>query len=552
MFLCLILLIGKSATGDSGTVDTVTSEIPTIIDFSATNGLESLLTLRQVIKPVISLAGYHDILSLTPFLLESRSLYAAIKSLAPLSFLINNHPLEDYFLQGCFTLTAVPFNFFEAVSYTKNIEGKSGAITFAPKVNRFEKPYSYLYFTMFGTNTIYNVDFARAFTDFSGIYLSGLYSHQYQNYDKTYLRTNGGYANLYFNRFIPLRLDFFLTANGGDTIAKAVLNDVALTLGSSSYKLQLFRNAFKLDNAVDENNFVTYAFNQKVLLSRKNFGHDLTMSMRTSQFQTLNCQPFKHEVVEFNHDAAFKIYHFVIGPRYGISYNARHIVFNAGFRLRYDFASWLGLMTQILYYPRPPDYVAHYGNARFILKPVKIIGNIRLRDERIFHKEFSLVSGSSRLTFFHTHTENPLIYQREGKDEYYVINGSGNNCAGIEGFFDVPLGRFFSLTTSYQYIFINDIPSGFPERVTKFALNWQKTSPRSVLKAFGRLSFVDKRYDLSGHSYQPFFTFSSGLALKFLTLHFGILFDNLLYTQPEDFSEIRRDIGLEIKWEFWD
>jgi len=103
-----------------------------------------------------------------------------------------------------------------------------------------------------------------------------------------------------------------------------------------------------------------------------------------------------------------------------------------------------------------------------------------------------------------------------------------------------------------NYQIYNDFPSAFPDFFTNFTLNWQRKTERSVMNVYTRFNYVNARHYPSGNYYEPFFTISPGLSLKFLTLHLGLIFNNVTDTRPEDFPEIVRNFSMEIKWEFWD
>ncbi|MCX7995233.1 MAG: hypothetical protein N3A65_05640 [candidate division WOR-3 bacterium] len=556
MILCLILLADSLSLSDSCAFDSLKFEqykIPRIIDFLETGALDSILTPRLLVKPAIFLSGFDGVFCYTPYLICTRSFFIDVKGHEPFAFHINSHAIDDYFRRDL-NLVTLPLNFFESIALVRKFTGLGiNRIEFKTRVNTYERPYSHLYFTLLGERTIYNIDFTRSFNEYTGIYTSGFYSREYKNYDDSYLKTNGGFLNFYFSRFLPLKFDVLFTNASYDTIINNLnFSDIAITVGDKFYKLLLFRNNLKISAAINENNFITYGTAQKFLFHLKNFENNIDIIIKSSRFQTPYFDPFRNEIFEFNHNITSNFRQFIAGTDYRVYYDNKRIYFEPGLRFGYKIKDSLIISAQLLSFYRKPDYISRYGNSHFVDAVIRIMGNTDIKGEKVLHKSVNLGYKKSLITLYHATIKNQIVYQREGNNINYVVNIPENEIAWIEGFFDIPLLYNFSVMSGLNNILMVNIPEGFPEFIFKIGLNWQRETTRSFLNVFCRFNFLGERYDLTGDFYKPFHTISAGFTLRFLTLNLGFIFDNILDNGAEDFPDSSRNLGFEVKWEFWD
>ncbi len=522
--------------------------IPEIISFSTTGILDSALNQIRVIEPDIFLSGFSDLFRNSPYIMKEKGYIVNLLSLYPFTVLINSHYLDQYFSKG-FNFTVFPYNFIKSVVFIKKyINSGVNSIDLNTKFNNYDQPYSYLYFTLFGPNTIYNMDFTRALTNSAGFYLGGLYSRHYRNAEKLYLRTNAGYANFYYNHFMPMRLDIVITGNSYDTIINLDFSDITLTAGEDFYKFIFFRTASKINNKERENQFLTYGTQHKFLFYLGNLENTFEIDVLTSQFKP---GKYKNNKVDFSQNTNCKFNKIIAGIGYRVDYGSDKIYFEPEARLNFEILNKAKIFARSGLFNRRPDFIAHYGNYEFVDRNLIIKGNPDIKAETYFHREIGVVFRNSEINLYNANIKNQIIYQTTGNDSCSVVNVD-NKITGIEGILISPVIKGFSATGVCNYQIYNDFPSAFPDFFTNFTLNWKRKTERSVMNVYTRFNYVNARHCPSGNYYEPFFTISPGLSLKFLTLHLGLIFDNVTDTRPEDFPEIVRNFSMEIKWEFWD
>ncbi len=555
VFFWFLIITTSNIEPDSVKIDSIKVrhyEIPGIVDFGFNGRIDSSLNQTRVIEPVIFLSGYYDAFFFTPYLLNDRGHKLEIKSFNPFCVLINSHSLDDYFIQN-FNLSVLPINLLKSLLINSRYTGNGiNSIDFKIKVNNYDMPYSYLYFTLLGYNTIYNLDFTRAVSDYAGFYFSGLYSNQYKNQDGIYLKTTAGCANFYFNKFIPMRLDVIYTMNSYDTVANTDFNDIAFVMGNRLYQILLFRTGFKVYNTKGENDYVTYGTNQTGIFYVGNFENIFGVNAIISKFKSTQPAEFKNDGVEFKHTVNYNYMNLTAGTGYVIDYMRDKIYFEPMARFKYEFSKHFGLSGRTGLFYKRADHIALYGNKGFVDEIVNINGDPEIKDEVIFHKEGGIFFKNSLINIYHSVIDNQIVYQPEGNDDYFAINIGKNIITGIEGIFCFPLVKNFSLMGVFNSILIADIPEGIPELFLRTGLNWQKKTERSMMEIFARFNFIGDRSDISGNSHKSFYTTSLGLNIKFITLNLSIIFDNPMDIRPDDYPEMSRNFGMEVKWEFWD
>ncbi|MEO0106614.1 MAG: hypothetical protein ABIL46_04720 [candidate division WOR-3 bacterium] len=550
MFLCLFFLITNGVDSDTTTIDSLQKmryEIPKIVDFSTTGTLDSSLNQTRVIEPVIFLSGFYDIFQHIPYLLIERVYMSNLLSPYPSTIFINSHYLDNYFLN--FNFITFPVNFIKSFTLNKKytISGVN-IIDINTKFNSYDQPYSCLYFTLFGLNTIYNIDFTRAITNSTGFYLGGHYARQYKSLERLYLSTKGGYANIYYNQFMPMRLDIILADNSYDTIINFDFSDIALTGGKDFYKFLIFRTAIKLCDTVDENQFLTYGTQHKILFYLAGFENIFEICALENQF---NPAKFKNNSIVFTQNTNYKFRNVIAGVGYDIDYGANKIYLEPAARLGFQILSDAEIFVRSGLFNRGADFVARYGNEKFIHRFVNIKGNPEIKDEAHFHREIGIVLKNSVINLYNSRIKNQIIYQLEGTGSYSAVN-IDNTITGIEGLFVFPTIKGFSATGVCNYLLYSDFPLEIPDLFVKLVLNWQRKTMRSEVNIFTRFNFIDKRYDASGNSYEAFYTISPGLTIEFLTFNLSVIIENVTDTRAGDFPNMVRNFGMEIKWEFWD
>lgn len=555
----LFILAGNEIAQDSIVVDSVKKyEIPAVVNFSQADVFDSSLKQTRVIEPVLFFTGFKEVINLTPYLIKDQGYSLDIIAPYPLEMFLHSHSLNNYFTES-FNLVLLPINFLKTARLNNGSGKDFQRLEIDTKVNTYEKPYSYLYFTMFGSNTIYNLDFTRAITNDIGFYLSGLYSREYKDYDQLYLRTNGGYANIYYNQFIPARLDVIFTDNDYGTLWSIDFSDITLTAGNELYKFALFRTANgteyldTLNNIRYQNHLTTYGTNHQMLFSYKNieniFGFNATMNRFEYGFNS-----FKNDNdLEFYQGVNYSLNRFCAGLGYSVNYKLdKNLYFNPGGEIKYDIFDNMRIFGGLSLFHRRANFIAYYGNENLAIKDFNIMGNPDIKDEKYFRKEVGLQIKKLSFNFYHCAISNPISYRRDSANYYSAVNFEKGEIAGLKLFYDIPLGRYFSCAGAFNYLLNNEPSSTFPRTNAKLYLNWQRKTERSVICLFTKFNYVSDRYDLAENHYGQFWTIAPGLTIKFLTLKLSMMIDNILDQKPADFPDVERAFNLEIKWEFWD
>ncbi|UCF70916.1 MAG: TonB-dependent receptor [candidate division WOR-3 bacterium] len=205
MFLMILFL----ATGDSTVTDTSkTYEIPEIIHpYGETRPAGETTpdyyeyTALDILKefPVVPLAYGFGVMS--KFMNKGRNpAYTRIS--------LNGHPLNTQPF-GYFSLGMLPFHTVEQMSFGRTAAGAEfGSFDFESKINSYELPYSFVQF-MFGSfeSNTYGFDLTRGITDNLGFYMSGSYHKTEGHRENTDAEILSAYSNIYFNLFLPVRLD---------------------------------------------------------------------------------------------------------------------------------------------------------------------------------------------------------------------------------------------------------------------------------------------------------------------------------------------------------
>jgi hypothetical protein len=546
VFLWLFILLTNNDSLNTDSIP-VRDTVPYITNFSKIGLLDTSLYQNQEIR-YSYLKGFSRVMEYTPFLLKDKGYEFELLTPYPVCFLINGHTLDHYFLKD-FNPYLIPLNFIKSVSFIKEYTNSGiGVLDLVTKINNFDQPYSYLYFTLLGPNTIYNIDFTRALTNFSGIYLSGLYSRRYKWSERTYLRTNSGYINIYDNHLIPGRVDMIFSENDYDTLADIEFNDIALTLGDDFYKTAVFRT-YKRDY-IKGDRLITYGVNQKALFIIRGFENVLKLYVLDSNYKTGGLGTFRQRGLSFSHRVNHKFEPLKIGLGYQLEHRSdAGLVFNPQVALTWLIFNEFQISGSFGLFHIMPDFTSRYGSDH---QWEDIIGNPLIKGEEHLQKEFCLHFRNSKLNLYHYNIKNYIFYQMDSAHCYSAINIGEGEIGGVEGFFTTPPFKNLSARAAFNFIAMSDLPLLFPDASMKLELNWERRTVRSVMEFFIRSEFIGPRNDQSGVSYEPFLIASAGGCLRFLTLTLGISFDNIFDTKPVDFPNLNRHFGMEVMWEFWD
>ncbi|MEO0205466.1 MAG: TonB-dependent receptor [candidate division WOR-3 bacterium] len=561
MFFWLLVLLGNGIEQDSVAIDSIQikrSEIPEIIDFGNTGVLDSSLSQTRVIEPVLFLNEFKEFTFFTPYLIRDQGYSLEIKSPHKQKVLLHSHYLDNYFIEN-FNFVSLPVNFLRPLRLRKMTADESiRNLEIDTRVNIYDQPYSCLYFSIFGGNK-YNLDFTRAITNFMGFYLGGLYSRQYKNSDHRYLRTNAGYANFYYNQLIPSRIDIIYTDNNYDNFHNLKFSDITLTTGNDFYKISAFRTAngsTYLDTTSDrslKNQLTTYGANQRIMFSLRGCENIIGLDASTSTFKFDSDNSLSNEQIDFYQKVNYGLNRLTAGLGYRITYETdRSVYFNPDVRLKYSLFDESGVFGRLKRFYDRANFVARFGNENLTEKFINISGNPDIKDEEYLHGEIGVDVKNSVFSFYHSEITNQIVYQEDSSGHFSAVNIEKNNVSGLEGFFEMPIWKWFSIGGTFNYLLKSEIYDLFPKTTLKFWLNAQRKTERSLVCFFTRFNYVSERNDIAGNHYKQYWTMSPGLSIKFITLDLGMILENVLNESAGDFPNMERRFSSEVKWEFWD
>ncbi|MGB9720012.1 MAG: hypothetical protein ACPL28_00825 [bacterium] len=561
MFFWLLIFIGNGIEQDTAPVDSTQIkryEIPEIIDFGKMGMYDSSLNQTRVIEPVLFFNEFKEFAYLTPYLVRDRGYSLEIVSPYQVKMFLHSHYLDNYFLEN-FNFLSLPMNFLKPVKLNKVIadEGVKN-LEIDTKVNTYDQPYSCLYFTLFGESK-YNLDFTRAITNFAGFYLSGLYSRQYKYSDRGHLRTNAGYANFYYNQFIPSRIDLLYTDNSYDTLRNLKFSDITLTMGNDFYRIAAFQTInrseyFDTTSATILNNQLTiYGVNQRIMFSLKGFENIIGLYASTSRFKFDASKPSDDEQMDFYQRLNYGLNRLTAGLGYSITYETdRRVYFNPELKLNYNALNNLEIFGCLKQFHKRANFVARYGNEKLTERLINITGEPGIKDEEHLYKEIGFEIKKSIFSFYHSAITNQIVYERDSADHFSAVNIDNDYLSGFDGFFEMPIWRWFSISGAFNYLLKPEIYTVFPKTTLRLGLSARKKTERSLVWFFTRFDFVSERNDIAGNHYKQYWTISPGLSIRFITLNIGMILENMLDENVADFPNMGRMFGLEVKWEFWD
>ncbi len=545
---------------DSTAIDSAGKyEVPRIISFIKTSSTDSVLGRVEIITPIFFINGFQEITRFTPYIIKERADASYLHTPYPLELKLHCHGLDDYFLNQ-FNLFLLPLHFFSSVKFQRHPRlGSSHSLELLNKVNVYDRPFSSIYFTLLSKNSTYNFDFARALNADIGFYLGGLYSYLYRMSEDNYLRTQAGSANLYYNQFLPSRVDILVLKNDYGTLTSTNFVDLAVTAGLGGYRIMVHHTA-------DYSKYLDTLVNHTYLNDLKSYGIDQCIYfpfMKTENTIGFNVRlsGFKYDTVSVYDNRGLILYHefshthsrFKAGIGYYLGYRVKDNIYfspkaNLSCAISKDFEMFL--LTGLLH--KQADFVSEYGNDNFVYRELKIKGNPDIRDESRFHKEIGLRIKNSSIIFYHLTTAQQIALRRDSADFYSAYNIPENTIYGIEFLAELCPLKGVLLGTASSYLIEPGQFSVFPRENFKFILGWNRITARSVIRMVSYWHYYGKRKDVAGNQHEQVWIISPGISIKFLTLSASMLFDNILDTKLIDFPETRRKFGAEVKWEFWD
>ncbi len=577
----MLILLMKS---DSTSVDTLkTYEIPIIIDFQ--NGLyttaetapafyDRSVTDMLVDFPVVRFSSGTDQLN-----------YITNKGRKPsyTGFYLNGHPLPDN-LTGYFNLTQLPLHFFEKVQVGRSVAGSElSSVNLVSRLNRYEKPYSYVDF-MFGSyqSNRYVLDLTRALTDDLGFYLSGSYYKSDGYRDNGDAERSSVYSNIYYDRFLPMRLDLFYAGNDYGVLGSTVTPvdgrqedrwlDVSGTVGIGRAVMTIFYDYENVNynDTLYEKSLAIRSDHFGTLIARCDTVLDATLDYGLSGFLSA-----------FDGGAAFptSINRFDLWARiqqalgrffwqaggYFESASNHDYFFCPHIEVGVDLWQSVSLNAALSRDARAPTLLEHWAPFDTLNPYFKIAGDSTLMPEYCWAKEIGLRGSNFLLSFYWLDfTDYITAAQFLSWPNLQYINWSSWETSGIEGFISYPIRLYnadssvmtkFEIGLSGNSFFNGDSVPYTPEYNAGAVLSVERATKKLSLGVALSGEFWGTRYDILDEEFDGFNVFSVAGFVKFITLSCVAKINNVLDTEYERipyYPMPTRNFDVSIKWEFWD
>jgi len=591
----LFLMNNDSLPVDSVTVDSLTAdsllvyEVPEIIHFypcdTATPYTIACMTKTNVFTGYDqSLTDYFFITPLTLHIYGIGQLsMIAQRGQNPehTALFLNGHRLSNP-LFGYFNTVVLPVQFFESMSIGGDaMTSSSQSINFTSKINRYDKPFSYVNYTFgnFG-NSMYNIDFTRPITNDIGFYLSALYQKfdGYSEHDD--FQMTSFYTNWYYNQILPTRFDIVYFSNDYglpnspvDTLygrGKETFVDASFVAGLNNHRVAVYYS-------MNENDY-SEPFAHTSLI--KNYGvhtrsnhvvHDFIvrygcMAQRsTIKSDLLGPHNINGCALWLQVEKSFKRFFLTVANRgewisnHDILYLPQ-IIFGLDI---YDSTYVTGAVSRHF---RTPSIVETYESNSIPYPYYPIQGNNDLLPEYYWIQELGIRKKNSFVINFYKYDfTNRIVTQLDDEGFYIPQNIESWQTIGVEGYLEVPFyvrrhGDGNSLTEisagcSGNYLFKGDSLYLVPKDVSSLYLTLRRLTERFSFSALIKERFIGIRHDVSGQTLNSFSLFSIAGTIKFITLSCTLTLDNILdesYDYIPNYSMPPRSFALSIKWEFWD
>lgn len=561
MFILIIsLLTNDSLRADSLVEDTIKiQKSPQTLSSNLTSALDTILYSIKFITPKDYEIWLPEVLLRTGSAINVNGYITEVSSPFKENFLLNGHIIENP-LFGKFNLIQLPNQFFETITIAKDDYGAKGrVINLVSKFPRYTLPFSHIYFTLLSNNAIYNIDFTRPISNNLFFYLSGVYSNIFQPPESLYLKTNGIYANLSYNQFTPINLNFIYTANNYGQGFFLSLCDGSLSLGDKNHRLILYYtlNNYNLKSATDDS-FIDNHMRNLGAVGNSSFKIGIfKLGMEIEWlFTNLNSEIYGNKdiirvILNPNLKGALQKFVFGLSMQNRID-KENSYQFNPGFNLGYEFFDSLFLIGSIQKNTRMPAIFQKLGlpptfGLSFVLNP-----NTSLKPENLFIKEVGIKKKDVFLNYYEMSIDNVISYEKDSSGYYTARNHKNGFVSGLEAYLEVPLISNFLLEISSNYQFKNSSINSIPKANFNIIFLWHRRTDRFSFDFGPQLRYVGERYDLNGREYKPFYTLSAVSAVRFISLSFSAIIDNILSENPVDYSYAGRKFSFVVKWEFWD
>lgn len=579
MFFILILLF----TNDSTSVDTVqTYEIPEIVSF------QDVISVAGEVVPAFYEQSSIDVLSRFPFVPyiygfgQQSAVYGKGRKPQYTRIYLNSRPLHVHPF-GYVSQAQLPLHFFEKMAYGSSITGTElSAVSLESVVNRYDRPYSYAQF-MFGSfgSNVYGMDLTRAITDDLGFYLSGQYYKTDGYRDNTDAQTMSIYSNIYYNRFLPMRLDVFYLNNEygfpGSTQVPAngrqedQILDGSCTIGIDNSAVTLFYDYQNIDyNDTTNGKSLAVRTDQfGVMFARHDTMLGAVVDYGAQGFLTAldggGCLPTRLSKADMWARAKLGSERFFLqaAGRLGMAnYHRTFLCPKAEFGV--NITGSLYLSAAISGDVRPPSDFERWAPFDTLIPYFTVAGNSRLEPEYCWAGEIGLRGNDLLLNFYRLDFTDYIAVRVDSMHHPTYENLHSWETSGLEGFVRYPLRVYnadssamteFVLGGSFNVWIAGDSATNVPFHFAGALVSIRRNTRRFSFGVALRSEYSGITRDLSGTEFAGFNVYSLAGLIKFLSLSCVVRLNNLFdedYAYIPHYPMAPRNYDVSVKWEFWD
>jgi hypothetical protein len=574
---------------DSSKVDSLkTYEIPAIINFRFdSSSIYRTIDIKEEIVPDYFDLHIPDALFETPLLVNESGavqpfmiFYKDQIITFPYIFL-NNHTLYNH-LSGRFDLDRLNVQIIEKIVLSGDQMHTPG-LNITTKINRYDRPFSFVQYTtgQYGSN-LYSADLSRPLSDDLGFYLNGTHWTGNGHRPNTDYAINSFYSNFYWQRMIPLRLDFvYFSKTAGfpgsdqDTLEGSLKKDfvdASLCTGNEHHKL-----AFNYNVSSDEYSNINSqpSFYNNV----KNIGIDM---INHHDFQGFECEYRLAGALSLINSDAYGSYNensVTLWARSTKRAN-KFILSGSGlFNLRNTedlyimpkFITGIEILDSVFVYGslakyyRPPSICETHTADSIVAAYYPLVGNADLRTEYYWSQELSIKRKDASMTIYKRDYDDRIILHAHNTSQYILQNVESWQTIGIESSLaarlylnknpDKETTTMMAVSYHGNYIFKGDTIPLLPKGYSSVDLTFERETRNFTLGASFCEQFIDQRKDILSNNIEAARVFSAVGYIRLLDLYISFRCNNVFneeYFYMPYYTMPLRNYSLSIKWNFWD
>lgn len=495
------------------------------------------------------------------------------------SIFLNYHRLNNP-LFGYVNLSQFPSQFFETISVGTDTQNpSSNAINLITKINRYDKPYSYIGYTTgdFSTN-IYTIDFTRPITNDLGLYLSGLYRTSQGYRDSADWKMGSFYADIYYNRFLPMRLDVLYSSSDYGTPGSSIdarygrqidqFLDASVMFGSIHHTAVLFYNQStkeysnlisnsSFDNSVRSYGLSTIHYHR---LKPVHLLYGFTGSLNTIESDFYGSH--RHNAVGLWATSNYVYKTLIISASGRVEVkNADDFFYAPKVAIGLQLFKSVYLVGTVVRGFRVPS-LSELDSTTISSSYYNVIGNEDLRTEYYWKQTIGMMGQNFRLQFYTINFTDRIVVQPDINGYNTPSNVDSWHTMGIQTHLEIPLS-FTTQTVQWKlsaglsgnYLLKGDSLPFIPHYVSSLFIDAQRETERFTLGLVALGRFVGTRRDIAGQEISSFNIYSLVGTVRFLTLSCNLGIDNIFnkeYVYMPYYPMAPRNYNFSIQWEFWD